>query len=165
MLRLAAVFGMALGSALMASAAIASDFQIRVSVKSGGHETKTDRTDEDPPRGRKQTRPVMEIERNAPIVLMWHAENLDKSEAYEDLLMHFFVVEEKQVGQTAVPKLSTGVVYEGALTADFKPHDKTDWHMTLKIPEAGNYLVRVETIGMALKGGLERYAAMDLIVR
>ncbi len=48
---------------------------------------------------------------------------------------------------------------------DFKPRDKADWRLTLKIPDAGSYLVRVETIGMAPKHGHEHFAAMDLVVR
>ena len=163
--RLPAVFGMALFCASTTRAAVASDFEIRVSLKSEGKETRTEHTEESPVRSRKQSRPVMETGRNAPVILSWHAENTDKSESYEDVLMHFFVVEEKRVGQADVPKLSAGVVYEGALTMDFRPHDKTDWRMTLKIPDAGNYLVRVETIGMAAKHGHEHFAAVDLVVK
>jgi len=162
---LTAVFGMAILAALATSPAVASDFEIHLSVKSDGQETRTERTDESPTRSRKLTRPVMRIGHNASVSLSWDAANTDKSEAYEDVLVHFFVVEEKQVGQTAVPKLSAGVVYEGALTMDFRPRDKADWRLTLKIPDAGNYLVRVETIGMASKHGHEHFAAMDLVVK
>jgi hypothetical protein len=143
----------------------ANDFEIRVSVRSEGRETKTERTDESPAGGRKQPRPVVELEHDKPLVLSWHSESKDKSETYEDVLMHFFVVEEKRVGQTEVPKLSTGVIYEGALTMDFRPRDATDWRATLKIANPGNYLLRVETIGMAPKHGHEHFAAMDLVVK
>jgi|HubBroStandDraft_6_1064221.scaffolds.fasta_scaffold212289_2 hypothetical protein len=163
--RLPAILGMALFCATTTGAAVASEFEIRLDLKSDGHETRTERTEESPARSRKQTRPVMEIGQNVPIVLSWHAENTDKSDAYEDVLMHFFVVEEKRVGQADVPKLSAGVVYEGALTMDFRPHDKTDWRMTLKIPDTGTYLVRVETIGMAAKHGHEHFAAIDLVIK
>ena len=37
--------------------------------------------------------------------------------------------------------------------------------MTFKIPEPGNYLLRVETIGLAPKHPHEHFAAMDLVVR
>ena len=108
---------------------------------------------------------MVEVRRNAPVVLSWHAVNTGKTDSFEDVLVHFFVVEEKAIGQADVPKLSAGVVFEGALTMDFKPRDKADWRASFKIPEAGNYLVRVETIGMAAKHGHEHFAAMDLLVR
>ena len=160
-----ACLGLALILSLPASIAAGSDFEIRLSVKSEGREILTKRTDESPGRGRKESRPVAEVEHDKAIVLSWHAESEDKSEMYEDVLMHFFVVEEKKIGQAEVPKLSTGVVYEGALTMDFRPRDATDWRATFKVPDPGTYLVRVETIGMAAKHGHEHFAAVDLVVK
>jgi hypothetical protein len=159
-----ALMGLALVCPL-GSIAVGNDFEIRVSIKSEGRETHTVRTDESPSRSRKESRPVVELEHDKPVVLSWHAENKDKSETYEDVLIHFFVVEEKRIGQSEVPKLSAGVIYEGALTMDFRPRDATDWRSKFKIPDAGNYLVRVETIGMAAKHGHEHFAAMDLVVK
>ena len=115
MLRVSVFLAVALGGGLMSAVATASDFEIRITAKSDGHETRTERTDESPSRSRSQPRPSMEIGRNSPIVVSWHAENTGKAETYEDVLVHFFVVEERQAGQSAVPKLSSGVVYEGAL--------------------------------------------------
>lgn len=165
MLRSPAFLAIAVFWTLTPSASFASDFDVQVSARSEGHETRTRRTEEATARIRKQARHVMEVRRNAAVVLSWHAENTDKSEAYEDVLMHFFIVEEKRTGQSEVPKLSAGVIYEGALTMDFRPHDKADWRMTVRLPDAGSYLVRVETIGMAPKHGHEHFAAMDLVVR
>jgi hypothetical protein len=165
MLRVSVFLAVTLGGGLMAAVATASDFEIHVTVKSEGHEKRTERTEESPSRDRIQPRPVMEIGRNAPIAVSWHAESTGKAETYEDVLVHFFVVEEQRAGQTVVPKLSSGVVYEGALSSDFRPHDKADWQMTFKIPEPGNYLLRVETIGLAPKHPHEHFAAMDLVVK
>ena len=165
MLRVSVFLAVTLGGGLMAAVATASDFEIRITAKSEGHEKRTERTDESPSRDRIQPRPVMEIGRNSPIAVSWHAESTGKAETYEDVLVHFFVVEEQQAGQTVVPKLSSGVVYEGALSSDFRPHDKADWQMTFKIPEPGNYLLRVETIGLAPKHPHEHFAAMDLVVK
>jgi len=160
-----ACLGLALILSLTTSIAVGSDFEIRLSVTSEGREIHTSRTDESPPRGRKPSRPVAEIEHDKAVVLTWHAESKDKSETYEDVLMHFFVVEEKRIGQAEVPKLAAGVVYEGALTMDFRPRDATDWRATFKVTDPGTYLVRVETIGMAAKHGHEHFAAMDLVVK
>jgi hypothetical protein len=163
--RLPAFLGLALFLSLSTSVALGSDFEIRVSVKSQGREIHTVRTDEAPARGRKESRPVAEIEHNKTVVLSWHAESKDKSETYEEVLIHFFVVEEKKIGQAEVPKLSAGVIYEGALTMDFRPRDATDWRATFKVPDPGTYLVRVESIGMAAKHGHEHFAALDLVVK
>jgi hypothetical protein len=157
--------GLALILSLSTSIAVGSDFELRLSVKSEGREILTKRTDESPGRGRKESRPIAEIEHDKTVVLTWHAESKEKSDTYEDVLMHFFVVEEKKIGQAEVPKLSTGVVYEGALTMDFRPRDATDWRATFKVPDPGTYLVRVETIGMAAKHGHEHFAAIDLVVK
>lgn len=165
MIRRPACLGLALILAFGTSIAVASDFKIRLSVKSESRQMQTSATDESPPRGRRLSRPVVEIEHGKTVVLSWRAESKDKSETHEDVLMHFFVVEEKKIGQTEVPKLSAGVVYEGALTMDFRPRDATDWRATFKVPEPGTYLVRVETIGMAAKHGHEHFAAMDLVVK
>jgi len=165
MLRSPAFLGIALGCLLTAGTAVASDFQIRVSVKSAGRETQTEQTNESPSQTQTPPRRVMKVDRNAGVLFSWHAENTGKSDAFEDVLVHFFIVEETKTGQIQVPKLSAGVVYEGALTMDFRPREKADWRMTLKIPDAGSYLVRVETIGMAAKHGHEHFAAMDLVVK
>ena len=165
MFRSLAFFGLGLGCVLTAASAVASDFEIRVSVKSDSRETRTEQTHESPSLARTPPRPVLEVERNAGVVFSWHAENTGKVDAFEDVLVHFFVVEETKTGQIQIPKLSAGVVYEGALTMDFRPRDKADWRMTLKIPEAGSYLVRVETIGMAARHGHEHFAAMDMVVK
>jgi hypothetical protein len=165
MLRSPAFLGLALGCVLTTATAGASDFEIRASIKSDGRETQTERTNQSPSQNRTLPRPVMEVDRNTAVLFSWHAENTGKSETFEDVLVHFFVVEEKKTGQIQVPKLSAGVVYEGALTMDFRPRDKANWQMTLKIPDAGSYLVRVETIGMPAKHGHEHFAAMDLVVK
>jgi hypothetical protein len=165
MLRSAASLGLSLYFAATAVPLIASDFEIRVNVKSEGRETQTEQTSESPPRRAAPPRRVMSIARNADVLCTWHAESTGKSETFEDVLVHFFVVEEQKTGQLQVPKLSSGVVYEGAMTMDFRPRDKADWRMTFKIPEAGSYLLRVETIGMADKHGHEHFAAMDLVVK
>ena len=163
--RLPAFLGLALFLSLSTSVALGSDFEIRVSVTSQSREIHTVRTDEAPARGRKESRPVAGIEHDKTVVLSWHAESKDKSETYEEVLMHFFVVEEKKIGQAEVPKLSAGVIYEGALTMDFRPRDATDWRATFKVPDPGTYLVRVESIGMAAKHGHEHFAALDLVVK
>jgi hypothetical protein len=152
-------------AAATAATALASDFEIHLSAKCDGRQTRTQRTDESPSRKALLPRPVMQVNRNARIVASWQAENTGKNDEFQDVLMHFFVVEETRAGQPQVPKLSSGVVYEGALTMDFHSRDKAGWEYALKIPEPGNYLLRVETRGLANRHGHEYFAAMDLVVQ
>jgi hypothetical protein len=166
MSHLPAFCAFALTCLLATANALAGDFEIHVGLKVGGREVKSERTEESPSTTRTKVvdRPVVEIDRNKPVVFTWQASN-GSSRKFEDVLMHFFVVEESHTGQREVPKLNKGVVYEGALTMDFKPQAKTDWQLNLKIPEPGIYLVRVETIGLAQQDGRERFAALDLVVK
>jgi hypothetical protein len=158
-------FGFAAISGLTSLSAVAGDLEIHVGIKVGARDVHTERTDEAPSKVKAQERPVFELGRKERAVLSWRANNGSVSRKFEDVLMHFFVVEEARAGQREVPKLDKGVVYEGALTMDFLPKSMADWQMSLTIPEPGNYLVRVETIGLAPKEGRERFAAMDLVVK
>ncbi len=47
---------------------------------------------------------------------------------------------------------------------DFKPSDSVSGEFTIRIHEAGSYLVRVETIGMVSEHGHDHYAALDIVV-
>ncbi len=110
------------------------------------------------------SRPVVELIQDEAVRVSWHAKNTSQSETFKDVLVHFFVVQEKKTGQADVPKLTKDVTYEGALTADFKPGEDANWQWTLKIHDPGSYLLRVETIGMEKHHGHDHYAAMDLVV-
>jgi len=148
-----------------AVAAWASDFNIALRVTSGDKQVQTGTTRELPSRHKAQPRRSLTIERGATARVSWHAENTAKSTNFKDVLVHFFVVKEKQPGQRDIPKLTRGVVYEGALTMDFDPARKSSWQFTFKIQDPGDYLLRVETMGMRNKHGHEHYAALDLIVK
>lgn len=124
----------------------------------------TKKTLETPSEKKPAPRPVVKLTGDEKASVSWHAENTSQAEEFENVLVHFFVVKEKETGQRQVPKLTADVTYEGALTMDFKPHDTADWKWTLNIHEPGSYLLRVETIGMGQQHGHEHYAAMDLIV-
>lgn len=142
----------------------ADEFTLKLKVDAPDHPVSTketvESTAEKPP-----ARPVVELMHDKPVSVSWHAENTSDSEEYKDVLVHFFVVKEEKTGQREIPPLTEDVTYEGALTADFKPHDDADWKWMLKIHEPGNYLLRVETLGMETDHGHNHFAAMDLIVK
>ncbi len=125
----------------------------------------TKETVETLPAKKPPNRPIVELDRGEAVRVSWHAKNTSQSETFEDVLVHFFVVQEKKTGQAEVPQLTQDVTYEGALTMDFKPGDAADWQWTLKIHDPGSYLLRVETVGMEKPHGHDHYAAMDLVVK
>ena len=164
MLRLQVLLALAMGRALTTTPA-ASDFEIGVEVKSGDRLVRTDRTEQTPSAEKPTPRRVIEQAPNERLSVSWHAENTSKAKPFEDVLVHFFVVRENEIGQAEIPKLDKTVIYEGALTMDFNPGECADWQFALKIREAGNYLLRVETIGMLDPYGHEYYSAIDLAIK
>lgn len=148
-----------------AGIAVAGDFEIQAKAEVADRQVETATTVETPSSKPAQPRPVVKLACDQPVWLSWHAVNTSKSREFSDVLMHFYVVEEDHLGQAAVTKLTQDVTCEGALTTDFKPQDRADWRVSVRIHEPGNYIFRVETIGLDPTHAHERYAAMDLIVK
>jgi hypothetical protein len=146
---------------LAASIGRAADFAIEVSVRAGkdGKEV----TAAFPIPNSNTPRGVLMASVDARITLQWTVRNTDKAATSKDVLLHFFVVREDRIGQAEVPKLTRGVVAEGALTMDFKPNDRTQGEVTFTVPQAGAYLVCIE---LKDSGGRDEPSAkLDLLVR
>jgi hypothetical protein len=152
---------LALQLAYPASAAIASDFEMSLQVKSATQQASVKHTEESPSPNKPQTRPVFTSEPNETLVVTWTATNNAK-ETYQDVLIHCLVVAEKEPGQAALPSLKD-TVQESALTMDFKPGDSAKGEFSLAIDAPGAYLVRVETRNMLDKHHHEHYVALDLV--
>ncbi len=148
-----------------ATTASADNFDIAISVQAGDEQIATQQTHETPSKEPLETRKVVSLSRAVPVRVTWTAQNTSKTRESQNVLVHFFVVKEKEAGQAEVPKLTQDVAYEGALTTDFKPQEKATWNFDLAIREPGNYLLRVETIGLAAQHKHEHYAALDLVVK
>ena len=142
----------------------ANDFKIDIAVGEKEQQVHNTETWETPSNVKLPARQVAKFAAGQPVHVAWHVENTSKSTEFKGVLVHFFVVREKEVGQATVPDLGRNVSYEGALTTDFQPGDKADWEWTLNVPEPGSYLLRVETIGMRQSHGHEHFAALDLAV-
>jgi hypothetical protein len=155
----------AVGAFASARFALAGDFEIQAKAEVADRHVETTATVETPSSKPAQPRPVVKLACDQPVWLSWHAVNTSKSREFPDVLMHYYIVEEDHLGQAEVTKLTQDVTCEGALTTDFKPHDKADWRVSVHIHEPGNYIFRVETIGLDPTHRHERYAAMDLIVK
>lgn len=113
-----------------------------------------------------KARLVLEAKAGEPLTVHWTMRRTDPKNPAKDVLVHFVVVQEGQVGQRAIPRLDKGVAVESALTMDFQPKDETKGDLSFRIAKPGAYLVRLETIG-ASQGtdGEETFAALDLVVR
>lgn len=159
--------------------ASASGFEVRASVRDDGEQVDSSPTrqvpnpaqgDErnrlNPPRSETtESRPVATVPLGQRVQVAWHARNTGKSQELKDVLVHLFVVKELQLGQAAVPPLTEAVAYESALTMDFEPEEKAVGELDLILRQPGNYLLRIETIGLREQHGHEHYAALDLVVK
>lgn len=142
----------------------ADDLEIVIVLLSDKQKTQTEHTHEAPSTERPK-RQVVELQRGKTVKVTWVTRNAGKSKPLKDVLVHFFIVKEKELGQTEVPKLTQDVTYEGALTMDFIPQETAKWEFGLSLNESGSYLLRVETVGLLQSHGHEHYAALDLDVK
>lgn len=142
----------------------AEDVELTLGVKSGERETRTKFTETEPPAQPTHPRPVFRTAPGEPLVVFWKARHEGEKRAFKDVLIHFFVVPEEKVGQTAAPRLGKNVPHEGAITLDFKPGARASGEFTLRLDKTGSYLIRVETRGLIDDVQHEDYAAMDLVV-
>jgi hypothetical protein len=117
------------------------------------------------PGQKKNSRPILHLKAGERVHAKWQLTNTHPKSSFKDVLVHFFVVKEDQVGQQTVPKLGKTVQAESALTMDFRPGDKTRGELSFVIDGPGAYLLRLETVGAAIAPEThEHYAAMDLVV-
>jgi hypothetical protein len=118
--------------------------------------------DQTPPAWGKNPRPVVKAKVGDPIKINWTLTNVYPHKTLENVVVHFFVVGVKKVGQKEAPDLNGDVVQESAFEMDFKPGGKAGQRNTLKIDRPGVYLVRVET--RQTNSDHEHFSAIDLVI-
>jgi hypothetical protein len=91
------------------------------------------------------------------LIVQGSALNPMKGASIPDVTLH--------VSLDRIPKTGGDAVYESALVMNFEPGSKSSAELLLQAPAAGDYLLRVETIGAAKKLEREYFAAMDLKVQ
>jgi hypothetical protein len=111
-----------------------------------------------------QARPVLTAKATAPLRIRWAVANQEKTATISDVTVHFYLNRENAIGERVPPKPGADVVYESALMMDLGAHATSSADFVVEAPEAGNYLLRLETIGAARTHGHEHFAAMDLKV-
>jgi hypothetical protein len=118
--------------------------------------------DQTPPEWGKNPRPVLKAKLHEAIRIQYILTNVYPHKTLENVVVHFFVVKQKKVGQKEIPDLKGDVVLESAFDMDFKPGGKAGQRTTLKIDTPGAYLIRVET--QNTHSDHEHFSAIDLVV-
>lgn len=146
------------------SAAYADHFTVSLDV-SDGKGKQSAATQIDPPKDQKIVhRPVIEGAADARFTATWKL-TATGAEPLKDVLVHFYVVRIDRPGQASPPLEPKDVVIESALTMDFEPKGSASATVKFQAPQAGTYLVRIETQGGAEKKSHEHFAAIDLVVK
>jgi hypothetical protein len=118
--------------------------------------------DQTPPEWGKNPRPVLKAKVNEPLRIQYTLTNVYPHKTLENVVVHFYITRQKQVGQKELPELKDDVVIETAFDMDFKPGGKAGGRSTLKIDAPGAYLIRLETRNT--QSDHEHFAAIDLVV-
>ena len=147
----ALAFGVLLGTCVGAGG---NDFTINLKIQSGGREQTAMSGQSAPPAFTAKPKEVVWVQ--------WSAANGAAGTPLSDITMHVFM--DHGDVRAATPKPGPKALYESALIQDFEAGVKSSGEFRLPIPEAGTYLVRVETIGAAKKLGKEVTAVMQVSV-
>ncbi len=111
-----------------------------------------------------QARLRIQVPVTGPLEFTWRAKNSSTNTTRPGIIVHFYVVRQARPGTAAPAKTGKNAVYEGALTLDFDPGETAIWRFDFQLPDSGDYLLQVETLGLApTQGGRETLAAVDLV--
>ena len=135
--------------------AAANDFTINLKVQSGVREQTAIN-------GQSAAPPTFTAKAKEVVWVQWSAVNGASGTPLTDVTLHVFM--DRGDARAAAPKPGPKSLYESALIQDFEPGGKSSGEFRIPMPEAGTYLVRVETIGAAKKLGKEAAAAMQVSV-
>jgi len=132
----------------------ANDFTINLKLQSGGREQTAISGQSGPP--------TFAAKAKESVWFQWSVVNGAAGIALSDVTLHVFL--DRGDARAAAPKPGPKALYESALIQDFEPGVKSSGEFRMAMPEAGTYLVRVETIGAAKKLGREVAAVMQVSV-
>ena len=109
-------------------------------------------------------RPMLTAKSKAKLRIGWSITNQEKTGSIPDVTIHFVLDREYAPGQREVSKPGANVLYESALVMDFAAQAKSAADFVVEVPDAGNYVMRLETLGAAKTHSHEHVAAVDLKV-
>ena len=148
----ALALGVLLGPCLGAGA---NDFSINLKVQSGGREQTAIS-------GQSAAPSVISAKVKEVVSVQWSVANGATGTALSDITLHVFM--DRGDARAAAPKPGPKALYESALIQDFEAGVRSSGEFRMPMPEAGTYLVRVETVGAAKKLGKEIAAVMQVSV-
>jgi len=98
------------------------------------------------------------------IAITWSVTAAAGSKPVPNVTVHAFLDRAAAAGSATAPKAGPNALYESAVGVDFTPGSRTTGQISIDAPDAGDYLLRVETIGAAASAGREQAAAIDVKV-
>jgi hypothetical protein len=158
------IFLVALVVLSFAAASGAADDLLRLELSAlanGQQQTARGQASSSPP---DPARPVIPAKSGARLRIRWSVGNQEKTGNIPDVTLHFFLERENAIGERVPPKPGADVVYESALVMDLTARATSSADFVVEAPQAGSYLLRLETIGAARTHGHEHFAAIDLKV-
>ena len=142
---------------------------IDLTLSGGGRQVEAF-TDQEPPSGGVQKRPVLTVKTGEPLVFQFFLTNVYPHGLISNVTVRYSVRaaagevaggaagKAGQEGRAAAGNAVTG----GSMTLNFKPRCRVGSRVCFKAPAPGRYLVRVETEGT--KSDHEHFSAVDLVV-
>jgi len=125
--------------------------------------------------GRRQTSangqhpPAFAVKRGETLSVQWTATNPAQGPTLPDVTMHATLDKDgggKDAGAAAsTQKPGPGALYEGAVNLDFRPGEHSSGNFRMPMVEPGNYVLRVETVGIRTKAGAESFATLKVTVQ
>ena len=134
---------------------------IELTLSGGGRQVEAF-TDQEPPAGGVQKRPVLTVKAGDPLVFQFFLTNVYPHGLVSNVTVRYRVspVAGEKEAKAAAPPRAT--VTEGSMTLNFKPRCRVGSRVCFKAPAPGRYLVRVDTEGT--KSDHEHFSAVELVV-
>jgi hypothetical protein len=127
-----------------------------------GEEAAAAISDQEPPQGGRNDRPLAKVKVGEPLALRFFLTNTYPHGVKKDVTVRYYIVREDKQGQKNVPNLKNGTVTEGQFKMNFKPNCRVGARVVFKITEPGIYLLRVETLNT--DSDHEHFSAIDVQV-
>lgn len=126
-------------------------------------EDATASSDQEPPPGGAQPRPLFKARAGEPLVFQFYLTNTYPHGEIKGVTVRYFVVREEKPRQKTLPTLGKGVVTRGRFLMNFKPKCMVGARVQFTIDDPGVYLLRVQTEDT--QSDHEHFGAIDIEVK
>ncbi|MDE2126100.1 MAG: hypothetical protein KGJ62_05880 [Armatimonadetes bacterium] len=122
-------------------------------------------TDQTPPMGGYNARPVLRVVAGSQVHLEWSMKSAFPHGTMKGVGVHFFVVHEQAVNQKPVPDpAGPAGVLDNLFTMDYPPSAASAGAATIRLTDAGDYLARIQSENTWQVHGHEHFSALDIVV-